>query len=351
MPERPRILFVGPDEPGGMGTAMSMLLASPLADRYAIDVVATHRGTGAARRLAVFASGLFRIAWWSLRRRGRIVHVHSTVRGSAYRKSLCVLLARSLRRRVVLHMHSGPGDVETFTAGMGRWDGAFVRRAFAAADVILAVSSASAEAIREGFGVSDVEVLQNPAPEAPPGAGERVSAADPLSVYLGGFANHVKGGEVMVAALARSGDDVGRVLLAGPGELPPPGRALVDRHETISWRGWMEPAEKEEVLLGASIFVLPSTSEGLPMALLEAMSHGLAILATAVGGVPDVIDSEVDGLIVPPGDPQALAEALERLRADADLRGRLGAAARRRAGQLDVAHVAARLDEIYRGLL
>jgi glycosyltransferase involved in cell wall biosynthesis len=349
--ERPRILQLGPDVPGGMSASTAALLASPLAERYRLEILATHRGAGAARRLAVFGAALARLTWWSLRGRGRIVHVHSTVRGSAYRKAVCVLTAKALRRRTILHMHSGPGDVASFSAGLSRPGAAFLRLAFAAADRVLAVSEASAAAISAAFAVDGILVVPNAAPAAPARAGQMVGAAEPVVAYLGGFANPVKGGEMLLAALARPELERSRVVLAGPGEPPAAAAELLAARPRIEWRGWLAPAEKEELLLGAAIFVLPSTSEGLPMALLEAMSHGLAIVATAVGGVPDTVDSGVEALVVPAGDAAALAGALVRLEGDAELRRRLGDGARARALEMRPERVAARLDALYRELL
>ena len=79
-----------------------------------------------------------------------------------------------------------------------------------------------------------------------------------------------------------------------------------------------------------SIFASSSVEEGQPVALLEAMSAGLPCVATAVGGVPDTLSDGVEGIIVPPGRPDALADALEKLLSDGDLRERYGQAARER---------------------
>jgi glycosyltransferase involved in cell wall biosynthesis len=81
----------------------------------------------------------------------------------------------------------------------------------------------------------------------------------------------------------------------------------------------------------ASIVVVPSRREGYGVAAREAMAHGRAVVATAVGGLPDAIEDGVTGVLVPPRDPLALRAALERLLADSVLRARLGAAARRHA--------------------
>jgi glycosyltransferase involved in cell wall biosynthesis len=87
----------------------------------------------------------------------------------------------------------------------------------------------------------------------------------------------------------------------------------------------------DDVLGELDVFALPSWTEGLPLVVLEAMAHGRPVVATPVGGTPEVVLDEETGILVPPRDPAALAAALRRLVDDADLRRRLGEAGRRRA--------------------
>lgn len=350
MAERPRVLWVGPEVPGGMRTSMRALLGSRLGEEFEIEFVVTHSGTGAARRVLVYLAALWRISWWSLCRRGRLVHVHATVRGSTYRKAVCVLLAKALGRRVVLHVHSGPGDIATFRAKLGGPVLAVIRRSFARADIVLAVSDASAAALAEAYGADSIEVVPNAVP-MPERRGPRPTPADePLAVYLGGFANPVKGGEVMLEALADPRVAGLRFVLAGPGEPPGGEGAIPGPPPAVQWRGWLEEAEKAALLREAHVFVLASTSEGLPMALLEAMSYGLAIVATAVGGVPDVVADGEQALVIAPGDAAALAAALGRVGTDPQLRERLSAAALARAEDFSPDAVATRIAAVYRRL-
>ena len=91
--------------------------------------------------------------------------------------------------------------------------------------------------------------------------------------------------------------------------------------------------ERDQFMRGIDVFVLPSLTEGTPNAIIEAMAHGKPIIATDVGGIPDVVSQEV-GILVPPNDVKALSAAISSLAADADLRQRMGLAARKQYEQL-----------------
>jgi len=355
MPERPRVLHMGPDPAtgGGMAAALRALLESPLGKRYELEVDPTYREAEPLGRLVIYCRALAHLIGWSLCGRGRIVHVHATVRGSMYRKAVCVLVAKALRRRVVLHVHSGAGDIADFRAGRSRLSLALFRAAFGAADAVLAVSAKSADALARAYGMQPPAVVPNAAPAV--AAFERPPAADgELRVaYLGGFANPAKGGDVMLAALERALPAVPglEMTMAGPGDLPPAGIELVREHPRLCWAGWLEAPERDELLRTAQVLLMPSRSEGSPMALLEAMAFGLATVATEVGGIPELVVDGEEGLLVPSEDPTALAEALSGLVRDPARVERLGVAARRRAEQLDAIEVAGRLDALYAGLI
>jgi glycosyltransferase involved in cell wall biosynthesis len=329
-----------------MAQALRDLLDSPLREAYVLSVISTYRGPGRVRRLAVFAQACVSLVRWCRGDGERLVHVHTAARGSLYRKAFCVALVRLARRPVVVHFHSGAGDLADFVARIGPVRRSLFGAALRAADAVLSVSSRGARELEAAFGVTGVEVVPNPAPAlppAPPAAGDQ----EPSILYLGGFANPSKGGEVLLRALPAIATTCPRspVILAGPGAPPPD--SLAGRNGHVRWLGWLDPHERDRRLSECEVFVMPSLSEGLPLALLEAMAHGRAIVASAVGGVPDVITDGVEGLLVAPGDPVALAEAVQSVAAAPALRTRLGEAARARARQLGRDEVARRIAAVY----
>jgi glycosyltransferase involved in cell wall biosynthesis len=139
-----------------------------------------------------------------------------------------------------------------------------------------------------------------------------------------------------------------RLVLVGLGPLEDDLRALA-ASEGVASRV-LFPGSRDDVfdlLPGFDVFALSSRFEGLPISLLEAMATGVAPVVTAVGGIPEVVTDGRDGLLVPPGEPAALAVALARVLGDGALRSRLAASARDRAGAFDLVHAVRRAEAVY----
>lgn len=194
-------------------------------------------------------------------------------------------------------------------------------------------------------------------PEHRPGRDGRDAAA-PLRLVCVGRLVAKKGHDDLIDALAALPADLfWRLDLIGGGErrraleAHAQARGLADR---IAFHGALPQPEVVAALRAADLFVLPTKPapggdrDGLPNVLMEAASQTLPILATRFAGTPEFIEDGVHGVLVPPGDPAALADALARLAADPELRRRLGAAARARlvrdfSEDTSVALIAARL--------
>lgn len=350
---RVAVAHLGPDPVarGGMSAVLRALFDSPLSERYVLEMIPTYRSRDPLQRLIVFLRAMALLVRWCAGDGRRIVHVHTTVRGSLYRKSVLVAVAKLMRRPVVLHLHAGAGDISEFDARIGPVRRALFKRAFRAADRVLSVSQASATEIERRLTFGGVLVVPNAAPS--PAASEfRRDGHEGVNIlYLGGFANQAKGGDVLAETLPQLVRDCPgvHVTMAGPGEPPASLQPLLEGG-AVRWRGWLDEPFKAEELGRCDIFVLPSISEGLPVALLEAMSWGRAIVATRVGGVPEVLSDGIDSALVDPRRPDQLATRLASLVADGAERARLGAAARARAKRLNADEVCGRLDAVYQEL-
>jgi glycosyltransferase involved in cell wall biosynthesis len=186
-----------------------------------------------------------------------------------------------------------------------------------------------------------------------PGPPPRPSRAGPVTVLAVGRLRPPKDFPTLVRAVARLEPGAVRLEIAGDG---PERAALASEIERLGLDGTVEllgtRSDVPDLLAAADVFVLSSDSEGLPMSVLEAMAAGVPVVATAVGGVPELVRDDETGLLVPPRDPGALAAALGKLAADPELRRRLGGAGRRRVENefsLDAFH-RAHLD-VYRAAL
>ena len=203
-----------------------------------------------------------------------------------------------------------------------------------------------------------VRYVRNGIPPLAPGDGAafRRSAGIPEDAPLVGTVCTLrpqKAIDVLLQALARlaPGEPALRAVVVGDG--PERGRlealaADLGLERTVAFLGARVHEELPDILAALDVAVLSSGYEGMPLAVLEWMAAGKAIAATRVGGVPALIDDGVHGLLVEPGDPAALADALRRLLRDGDLRRLLGRnAAERRRREFDLGATVWSLETLY----
>lgn len=143
-----------------------------------------------------------------------------------------------------------------------------------------------------------------------------------------------------------------RLVIVGSGPLEDELRRQVTRHgleQRVLLAGSRD--DVQEILPAFDVFVLSSVYEGLSIALLEAMAAGLPAVVTRVGGMPDALTDGMDGLLVPPRDPEALAAAIERLLRDEPLRRQLGEQATRSVQRFSIGTAVRRMEELYDDVL
>jgi glycosyltransferase involved in cell wall biosynthesis len=355
-------LMIECDGPGGAELMMLELAKELRARGHTVLPVGLSAGTGWLG--ARFVAAGFEPASFELRRpldlaavralttilrdfRADVVHSHEftmAIYGAA--------ASKRANARHVITMHGG-----LYYAAAWRRRAA-LRWAMRRSAALVGVSDATASALQSILGIekSKLHVVPNGIPLR---TGVRAKLRSELGLAPGellivsvGNLYPVKGHAVLIDALAKLRERTGwRLAIAGRGEEEPRLRVqaatagIGDRVHLLGFRD-----DIADILAAADLFTMPSLSEGLPLALVEAMSFGLPVVVTAVGGVPEVVTDGVEGMLVPPSDASALATALGALLADAPRRQKMGDAARTRAlRDYALSTMADRYERLYRG--
>ena len=335
---RPGVLMTGPVAPpvGGMATVLDTLGQSGLADEVRLGVLDNASRTRPGRSGMAAAAAQLRLFLRFLRRLRRdrisIVHLHTCSGTSFWRDLVWWAAGRAHRKRTFLHVHGA--RFGEFAAELGSVRRALLAHALRGAEAVVATGpkwAAVLEAIAPG---ARVVAVPNgvPVPEPVP---ER-AGSPPVFLFLGGLGRR-KGVDLLLRAVEHIMDaDVPlRVVVAGPADCEDEAefaadlvkRGLRGRVESV---GVLSASERDRRFREADAFLLPSRAEGLPVAMLEAMAAGLAVVATRVGAVEDVVRDGADGFLVPVDDVRAFADAMASLARDPARRQAMGASARRR---------------------
>ena len=310
---------------------------------------------------------LYRVPMWTrfdLRAAARVARI---VRQEGYRLLHCHtvrtamiggIAARMAGVPMVYHAHS-PASHDSTRRWMDRINGAIERLSLRRVSRVIAVSQALAEHIeREGFDPARITVVPNGVPEAVH-LPDRARPGGCWTLGVVALFRPRKGIEVLldaVAILRRQGVPV-HLRAVGTFESPKYAAEVVLRarqlglSEHITWTGFSRDVDKE--LQKMDLFVLPSLfGEGLPMVVLEAMAAGVPVVATRVSGIPEAVRHGQDGLLVAPGDPEALAQAIAGMvRGDYDWSALRVSAMARQAGHFSDRAMAAGVAAVYRELL
>jgi len=328
------------------------LLRRPSGYLAALRFALRHHAPGLKGRLwQVFYFLEAGVLWHWCRRRGiRHVHVHFANVAADVAMLAAVIGAPELRWSFTMHGSAEFFDVSHYRLGekVRRADWVACISDFCRSQLMSQVEPEHWAKLRVVHCGVDLE-------EYAPTVKERTGAEEPLRLLTVGRLVPVKGQPLLVEAVAtlrRRGHDVCLTII---GEGPARGaiEEAIARHgvgDAVRLAGSVGQDEIRAHYAAADIFMLPSFTEGLPVVLMEAMAMGIPVLTTQVTGIPELVDSDVSGVMVRPGRLDEILGALERLVADPDLRRRLGAAGREKiAREFDVRSSARQLQTLLEG--
>jgi glycosyltransferase involved in cell wall biosynthesis len=255
-----------------------------------------------------------------------LVHINIASNGSTYRKLMIAALARALDVPYVVHLHGA--DYRLFWTGDRPWLSACIQAMFEGAARIVVLGRVWRDFVAERAPAAGDRIVIVPNACEPPSR-PHVGGGDLVHLLFLGRIGDRKGVPQLGEALFRMKGIPGwRATIAGDGNVEGAREkaaeyGLTDR---VDIPGWVGAERVAELMTSADILVLPSFSENLPVSIIEAMASGVAVVATPVGAVEDIVTDGQTGLLVPPGDVEALAAAMTRLVEDPTLRQQLGAA-------------------------
>jgi glycosyltransferase involved in cell wall biosynthesis len=349
MPMR-HLVMLGTAARGGITTVIDAYRAHGLFERWPIRFVPTHRDTGAGGKLLTALSAALVVAWFLARHRSAVMHVHCALRVSFWRKAVFMSMAMLAGCRVIFHLHGG-GFADFYESECNELARRIIRFFLDRAACIIVLSERWRVWVTGVSANCRVVCVPNPGPvlEDFPSSGR-----ENLVLFLGRL-ERAKGVFDLVEAVARVRKHVPdiRLVCAGDGDRESVAQFAQELHihDALGLPGWIGPEEKRSLLGRAAVCVLPSYAEGLPMVLLEGMAAGVPVVATDVGGIPDLVTDGVNGLLYAPGDTDALERLLRKLLHDAALRRRMGTAARESVRlRFDAGRVIAQLESVYASL-
>ncbi len=344
-----QVVMAGPDRSvcGGIRTVVGQYLSWKKWNNVQIKYIPVYVEGSFLYKIWFFLRGFLRI--WRLCLAGRIdiLHLHMAERGSFYRKALILLISNKWGIKTVMHHHGA--EFLQYYDESGGLERAWISWTLEHADLNLVLGKDREKAMRSRFPRASFQIFQN-AVKVP---SDSLYCRNARGLLLTGRLGKRKGVYDLLRAVAacnsRLDEDI-KLYLCGDGEIEKV-RKEAERlgiAGRLAHVGWVSSPEMEEMYRSAMIFVLPSYHEGMPMALLEAMAHGIPCITGDTDAVPEVIKNGENGVLIKPGDITGLSRVILHLADDTEYRTRLGRRGYRTVKEaFNIEHRMEELEKIY----
>lgn len=330
--------MAGPMPPaiGGMSTVLADLRNSSLKDQVDLAFFDTFKSTPEGRSIftAIKSKLKLWLKWIQLLKENvkTIVHIHTCSGFTFFLDSVLICLARLFSVPVIIHIHGARFD--RFVDGLNPFLLKYVKWVFARCSKIIVLSSSWEKIFVGKLGKFPYVVVENGVPIDKTFTSDKSNKNNKVEILFLGNLTERKGVWELIDAMQFV---EGAVLNFVGGEedigIFQQVEELVEKNNLqnkIIIHGPKYGDDKNDFLGNSDVFVLPSYAEGLPISLLEAMAKGIPVIVTPVGGIPAVVSNQQEGILVKVGDKKELADAINRLVQNPNLRHTMGMAARKR---------------------
>lgn len=306
---------------GGIVSVIKNYLSYSNWDPYNIKYIPTHVETGKVKAILCYAKGFIKVLFTAATKKTDIVYVHTSERGSFYRKSLLVRFLRLFGCKTIMHHHGA--EFDQFYNNSPTLCKKYINKTLRLVDLNIVLSNRLVKMITDKSPDAKVKVLYNAVKTYSTNQYNENSTG---VLFLGRLGNR-KGTYDLLKAIKSLDHKLDKNIvfyLCGDGEVEEVKEWV--KKENIEHRiahiGWIGQEQKDEILKNTMINILPSYNEGLPMTILETMAYGIPNISTKIASIPEVLFDAENGYLIEPGDIEALETKLFSLCTDASLRKR-----------------------------
>lgn len=309
MNKRIKCLMVGPGpgEKGGISAVIATYLEIGFKDNIEVKYITTYKDGSKPYKIFIFLRSLCNVLLCM--RWADIVHIHMAAGASFFRKAIIVKIAYIFNKKIIIHQHGGAFDQFYEKAGKNRRK--IIRTVFSYADRVILLSKEWKDFfVKEICDEEKTTVIFNGVviPDF-----KRNNYLDKNILFIGRI-DEKKGIYDLLDAFSKAlqTDNEIHLYIAGTGE----GKRLIECvkrlniEDKIELLGWIRGKEKDEIMKKCSLMILPSYTEGMPVSVLEAMSYNMCTIASDVGGIPQIIDDKVNGMLIKPGHPEMIEQKI-----------------------------------------
>jgi len=340
-----KVLMIGPARSvnGGISAVVNNYYKVGLDKKVELKYIGTMEDGSKWHKFAVAVGSVFKFVQQV--HNYDIVHINMASDMSLYRKIPFIYLTKLFRKKLVIHQHGGNFQ-EFYYHECGKYKQDFIKKTLEKADAFLVVADYLGDIFKRIISEDKIVVLPN-AIEVSAKVKEKIYGQKLL--FLGRLCKEKGIRELLEVVIDLKEEYRELELYLGGVWVDGDLKNIADENKDfIHQLGWIGNEEKGKYLQECNIFVLPTYFEGLPMSLLEGMSYECACIASAVGGIPQVIENGKDGLLIHPKDKESLKKAIVKLIQDEALQKRLGETARQKVVEaFELTRNVNRLVEIY----
>ena len=342
-----QVLYIGPDIKGKGGISSVLVSYEKMMPKFHYLSSNSRKGT----IMGVFAlmKLMLLLPYFCYLRGIKIVHIHGASRKSFVRKSLIIRFAKLMRRRVIFHCHGG--EFKSYVAEVGEKK---VLNTLSKCNAIVALSQKWVDYFKGDLCLKNVYVINNIVEPAQSIAENSMPAKELKLLFLGTICDNKGIFDLLDVIATNKSELIGRIKLyiGGNGEVERLQSVILQKQlgEIVEYVGWITGEDKKCLLKDCDIVMLPSYIEGLPISLLEAMAYAKPSITTNVGGIPEIIESGKNGVIITPGDKKTLYEAIRSFMYNPQLIAEYGNEGLKRVKDFYPQSVKVQLENLYKQL-